>query len=63
MNTHAHTTHPLTRSAVASDDSRTRTLRVAVGRLASWWSDDAVTAHFTAARERDQRLLYRVNGR
>ena len=63
MNTHAQTTHTLTRSTATSSDSRIRTLRVATRRLASWWSDDAVSAHFSAARERDQRLLQRVSGR
>jgi hypothetical protein len=59
MNTHAQTTHQLTRGATTSDDSRVRTVRVAARRLASWWNDDAVSAHFSAARERDQRLLQR----
>jgi hypothetical protein len=63
MNTHAQTTHQLTRSATTSDDSRVRPVRVAARRLASWWNDDAMTAHFSAARERDQRLLQRYNGR
>jgi hypothetical protein len=63
MNTHAHATHPLTRNAATTNDSRVRSLRVAVSRLASWWGDDAVTARFTAARERDQRLLDRVGSR
>ena len=59
MNTHAQTTHQLTRGATTSDDSRVRAVRVAARRLASWWNDDAVSAHFSAARERDQRLLQR----
>ena len=63
MNTQAQTTHPLTRRAATTGDSRIRSLRVSARRLASWWHDDAVTAHFSAARERDQRLLQRVSGR
>jgi hypothetical protein len=63
VNTHAQATHPLTRSATTSDDSRVHTLRVAVRRLASWWNDDPMTARFAAARERDQRLLQRISGR
>jgi hypothetical protein len=63
MNTHAHATHPLTRSVATSNDSPVRSLRVAVRRLASWWNDDAVSARFSAARERDQRLLQRFDGR
>jgi hypothetical protein len=55
MNTIATSTRQLTRTATVRGSS----LRTTVRRLAAWWSDDAVSAHFAAARERDQRLLRR----
>jgi hypothetical protein len=63
MHTHAHATHPRTRSAAARGTPRVLVLRAVTRRLADWWNDDAMSARFSAARERDQRLLRRVGSR
>jgi uncharacterized protein YukE len=55
MNAIATSTRQLTRTATARGSS----LRGTARRLAAWWTDDSVSAHFSAARERDQRLLRR----
>jgi hypothetical protein len=55
MNAIPTSTRQLTRTATARGSS----VRATVRRLAAWWNDDTVSAHFSAARERDQRLLRR----
>jgi chorismate-pyruvate lyase len=59
MNTLANTTRQSALSATAGAGSRVRSLRIATRRIAEWWSDDAMSAQFSSARERDQRLLRR----
>jgi hypothetical protein len=55
MNAIPTSTRQLTRTATARGSS----VRATVRRLAAWWNDDTVSAHFSTARERDQRLLRR----
>jgi hypothetical protein len=60
MNSIANTAHQRTRSVTAGAGSRVRTLRSTARRVAAWWSDDAVSAQFTSARERDHQLQLRA---
>jgi hypothetical protein len=59
MNTIDTRTRPFTRTAAARGGQRVRPLRASARRIAAWWRDDAMSAHFSEARERDQRLLRR----
>jgi hypothetical protein len=59
MNAIDTSTRQLARTATARGSVRVRSLRASARRLAAWWGDDAISAHFSEARERDQRLLRR----
>lgn len=61
MNTIATTTRPTVQSTTSVQGSpQASSLRAATRRLVAWWSDDAVSAGFSSAREHDQRLLQRL---
>jgi hypothetical protein len=61
MNTVADRTRTHARQSAVGGGvhERPRSLRAWRGRLVAWWSADAMSARFTAAREHDQRLLQR----
>jgi hypothetical protein len=63
MNTVADTTRTLGREA-SSIEIRRATPRGATRglarKIADWWADDPMSEHFTAERERDQRMLRRA---
>jgi hypothetical protein len=63
MNTHATTTREHLRSATITPNSPIRSLRTATRRVAKWLNDDPMSTSFSAARERDQRLLRRAGSR
>lgn len=61
MNTLADRTRPhRTTVTAATCAASPRSLRSSALRLAGWWAADPMSASFSAARERDQRLLQRL---
>jgi hypothetical protein len=58
MNTVADSTR--THRTTVTAGTRAASLRSSARRLAGWWAADPMSASFSAARERDQRLLGRV---
>jgi hypothetical protein len=65
MNTFANSTRRLGRQITRTqrDDSSGTSVAGVARRLATWWSDDPMTATFSSERERDERLLRDHRGR
>jgi hypothetical protein len=62
MNTFANSTRRISRQITRTqrNDSTGGPVVVLARRIATWWSDDPMTATFSVERERDERLaLYR----
>lgn len=61
MNTFANSTRRISRQITRTQHAASSGSPVAgfARRLATWWSDDPMTASFSVERERDQRLLRR----
>jgi hypothetical protein len=61
MNTLADSTRThRTTLAATTQAPNPRSLRASARRIAGWWAADPMSAGFSAARERDERLLQRV---